>query len=271
MSLRKPSLQRWIGPRDTIPPGQRGLFLYGYLREAWTYFQASLCSKPPPKLRFLVVCQPRTGSQYLCDLLNSHPHVRCEQELLGQPVWNSARFLSGRSRIAGLPGYGLKVKPFQLRYVQNLKPREWLLARMAEGWKVIHLRRENLLRRMISGMAARVHRRYHRFPGQEILRLKAAPAELLRSLPKRLERDQFERLCLEGLDVYPLAYKDALFDARSRDRKLARLLEWLELPVLPLHSKMLPNTPAKLEHLVENYSELKAAIQGTELEKYLED
>jgi LPS sulfotransferase NodH len=43
--------------------------------------------------RFVVLTLPRTGSHYLCGLLDSHPHVLCHQEIFNPDhVWFSMRY-----------------------------------------------------------------------------------------------------------------------------------------------------------------------------------
>lgn len=222
-------------------------------------------------MKFLIVCQPRTGSQFLAHLLNSHPKITCELELLGQPVWNPQRFLSHRALLADSDGYGLKVKPFQLLNIQRLDVREWLLQRAGEGWKIVHLQRRNLLRKVLSGSAARQHNRFHRFPGQEPLRLKVDTDRLLHRLRVRKERTEFEQECLAGIDRFQLFYEDDLMEPAGRQESLNGLLRWLDLPEHQLHTNMLRNTPSRLEDYLENYQDVRVVLADTEFEKFLLD
>src|SRR5262245_61558777 len=136
-----------------------------------------------PATRFIILCAARTGSTMLRHMLNSHPVVRCHGEVM-----------TGRSldALAGLDQSGdesstrtltelrrsdperfleecvldpgpARAVGFKIKYEELLRREyawllEWLKSR--RDIRVIHLRRENRLKRLISVVTAKVYGLY---------------------------------------------------------------------------------------------------------------
>src|SRR5262249_13206039 len=63
---------------SALPAGMAGSRLgEGTLLE-WPQVAAPPCCEP---VRFVIIAAPRTGSNMLCSMLNSHPHILCHHEL----------------------------------------------------------------------------------------------------------------------------------------------------------------------------------------------
>jgi len=101
--------------------------------------------------RFILLSRSRTGSNMLTSLLNSHPHVRAEGEIL--------RRLQGRDSTAILaevfarqPRH-IRAKGFKFFYYHPIDgdtEKTWQMLLDMTDLRVIHLKRKNILRTILS-------------------------------------------------------------------------------------------------------------------------
>src|SRR5262249_46347595 len=134
--------------------------------------------------KFIILCAARTGSTMLRHLLNSHPRIVCHGEVMSVTNLDSFAGLAARSeafrqaladasqrdRRRFLEEYvldpgGADAVGFKIKYEELLLPDfAWLLGwlRAAPDLSVIHLRRENRLKRLVSQITAtRIYRIYN--------------------------------------------------------------------------------------------------------------
>ena len=102
--------------------------------------------------RFCIFAQGRSGSTLLTTLLDQHPHIKCEGEVLANSVGNAHHFIQGKSiqYSSKKLAWGFKVKHHQLTKHQKIDPQTFLKKLSQEGWKVIYLRRENIVLQALS-------------------------------------------------------------------------------------------------------------------------
>src|SRR5882762_5828788 len=126
------------------------------------------------RTKFIILCAARTGSTMLRHLLDSHPEICCYGEIMADQVtpdrWNSAA-RGKHSRLMDLyrngprqflEQFGLyppqaKAVGFKIKYDELvLADHAWLLQWLRDHRevRVIHLRRENRLKRFISYFTA---------------------------------------------------------------------------------------------------------------------
>lgn len=265
--------------------------------------------------RFIVVTAGRTGSMWLVDALNSHPQIVCfgsvfearadyvsfdvegydnfseqDRALRNEDV---ATFL--RKRIFRAEDPGTKAIGFKLQY-KNVFGFEGLLEHLVEDrpLKVLHLKRRDLLRSLISLRLAETTGHYHRQP----LRLEwrtvslgvRHPLRAIQRLRVRLGQRNYTptglMLSKEECEQYFVetaraeSHYDGLFSAHDRidvfyeelvDDFLAatgRLQEFLGVAPQMLSSRQeRVNSPATRD-LVRNYDELRAAFRESNYERF---
>ncbi len=99
----------------------------------------------------------RSGSNLLASLLRCHPDIDCEGEILSRRIigytpWPHV-WVQGRRALHHRPWYGFKLKIYHLTTDQGVRdPSGFLTTLVGEGWKIIHLRRRNLLRQSLSNL-----------------------------------------------------------------------------------------------------------------------
>src|SRR5438067_1180502 len=117
--------------------------------QARTYVKGVLgSSKHDP--RFVVYCRGRDGSTLLVDLLNQLPEVHCDGEILHARVLAPQLYVRCCQSIAPGKAYGFKLLSHHLTHVQRVSdPAAFMRHLASSGYKIIHLRRLNLLRQVL--------------------------------------------------------------------------------------------------------------------------
>lgn len=232
---------------------------------------------PRPAETFVIVCLPRTGSELLVDLLDSHPAIRCESEILREPMRFPDRFLRGRAAIAarhGARAWGAKIIYHQLSWYPERygSPARFLRGLRDSGYQVISLARRNPLEQAISALQAiesdRYHYRAHDAGGHD--RLDVAP-EALVSMLWTLEQQECERrAALADLDPLELVYEDDLSDPVGQQRTADRICDWLELPAAPVRSTLQRRSGPSLSDRLADYPAVAKTLSTTRYAELLD-
>ncbi len=196
---------------------------------------------------FVVLAQPRTGSTFLCDLLDRHPALACHDELfhrrwvgLNGPGYDDLKSLPLRESapldfLARVVARGLEspgVRRVGFKYFPEHEPAIAALLVERPAIPVLRLRRRSVLAQYASFRNALAARDWFGLEGKaRRLRATFALADYL-AFHERLEREEkaFARL-LRGRPHLVLTY-----ESLTRPRTQARLQRFLGLEVLPLRS-----------------------------------
>jgi LPS sulfotransferase NodH len=226
------------------------------------------------RAKFVVFAQGRTGSTLLGDLLRSHPEIYFADELLAAPV-RSPRLTVARTRWRhARHAVGFHVKIYQLSDVHGISDAGgWLHGMHRHGWRVVALRRENLLRQVLSNMTAQLTNRYEDRSGEgEFIRVRphVNPDELLHWIGVRAAVGADEAAALEGVPHLALTYERDLQDSASWQSTTDRVFDHLDLPSVPVASNLRRQNDGELSSLIANYGEVEAAVGRTEYARFLD-
>ncbi len=228
----------------------------------------------PAKYRFIVFGQGRTGSTLLVNLLNSHPDILCEGELMNPYFWNriSRRTLLPLFQRYPLPyfnfkaytspgdAYGFKLFADHCRHIQAV------VARMhQEGWRVILVRRQDTLAQALSSAAALTTHHWHRSednPASSIAMI-LPPDLVLKRLTHYADGKKLIGLALAGIPYLEITYETDLQDPAAWKYTSARLLQYLNLPIKTLSAPMRKTYDQAYPDIIRNYSEILDAIRGS--------
>ncbi len=122
--------------------------------------------------RFFIFGQRRTGSTLLVSLLNSHPDIRCYSELFYPGRWNvhirrflkplafryPLLYLDGVCRTSFRPIVGFKLMTHQNEELGNL-----MRQLIERGWRVIAVRRHDIVQRVLSEAVLFTTRKPHSY------------------------------------------------------------------------------------------------------------
>lgn len=274
-------------------------------------------------VRFIVLSQPRTGSTLLAQSLNSHPAARCFGEIFNTKVsfihyqqWGydqhsaddkalraraPAEFLRERifpPRLEGVRAVGFKLMYEDPQAFDGLTE----LLRDDVGLHVLHLRRRNLLRVLVSykiveetgvvfqgDPAAVLGSRLTKANAVRAVRHPLRALKRLREVWPRGERDSTtvtispvelsefveagQRWAAHYEELFAHHRKLDLFYTDLEDDReptLERVQTFLGLEPTPLKTTLAKQHPHPLRELINNYDELLAACRGGPYESLFE-
>lgn len=227
---------------------------------------------PAPARKFMIFAQGRSGSTLLTSTLDSHPDIRCDDEILIVPRLFPRRFTEIAARQAAARAYGFHVKITQLHAWQGIHDIGGFLRDMEQGgWRIVYLWRENLLRQVVSNVFAEAAGTYHMDGGQ------ARPSSVILPLDRlALEMDWRRRLrdaeeaAVQGHNVFEIVYERDLLEPARQAETFAALQEIIGVSGVPLKPRLKKMVVSPLPELISNYDEVSDWISARpEYARYL--
>jgi len=225
--------------------------------------------------RFIVLTRSRTGSNMLISCLGSHPAIHAEGEIFQR--------MNGRTSgeildaVFGDRPRRIRAVGFKIFYYHPLDaPRVgvWDVLQAMRELHVIHLRRRNLLRTLVSRKIAGARDIWcsldeDRAGGVEAGKQVTMTADELRAGFRQTR--EWEDECLRMFRVQPLlevVYEDFVADPQVQFR---RITDFLGLPYRPPQTSLRRQNPEPLRRLVINFEELAREFSGTEWAAFFSD
>ncbi|HUK90318.1 MAG TPA: hypothetical protein VLZ81_07945 [Blastocatellia bacterium] len=236
--------------------------------------------------RFVIIAAPRTGSNLLCSLLNSHPAIVCHHELFNpdrihycldcpQDVdfgsieerdREPLKFLERVWRCA----LNKSALGFKLSRGQNELVLQTVMA--DRDVKKIVLGRSNRVKTCVSEKVARESGRWESYGASEScsnrIKVKLEVDELLRHID--LNSDYYEFVRRRLCDLHQ-PYLDTAYERLTSKDEWVRILKFLE--VEPHEMDLVPRTrkqtPRDLREVVVNFNEVARAVKGSPLDREL--
>ncbi|MCA8949710.1 MAG: sulfotransferase [Planctomycetes bacterium] len=244
--------------------------------------------------RFIVLGCGRTGSNLLVSMLNSHPHIRCMNELFNDAdrskiLWGvharqespddlelrdrePVRFLEERvftNVEASTRFVGFKIFYYHARTPQ-WEP-VWLHLRADPDLRVIHIKRRNRLRKHLSEKIANLTKKWAITSDRDVHRdvtIKLWPHQCIASFERTIAQEQEAEAFFRDHAVHEVAYEDLAADPAACSR---RVLEFLGAAPQPLQQGTRRQIVQPLSQIIENYDEIAAAFAGTPWASFLDD
>jgi len=221
---------------------------------------------------FIILSRSRTGSNLLNSSLGSHPAVHVKGEHFGhlrgdtiekrhtqafgkQPSWISA---AGCKVFYYHPHYG---NPAPLFAMLKRDPR----------LKVIHLKREDKLRSVLSWMIARKNNTYTATAETALIpadkkRQKVDPDELIDWIEKTIGWEDWGDAFFSDREILNITYEELTADLPG---EYARVLRYLDLPDHVPRSSLQRQNPEPVDQLVSNWPELRERLIEHGFERFL--
>ncbi|WP_420349451.1 sulfotransferase [Pelagibius sp.] len=224
--------------------------------------------------RFMVLTRSRTGSNMLMSFLNSHPNARADGEVFSK--LNGRDYRQVLAEVYARQPIFVKAKGFKIFYYHPLdgQPDEVLgHLRSQEDLCVIHLKRRNILRTLISRKIAGLQGLW------AVDRTKAVDKGTRKSVSFSADELEegfqqtraWEEAADRAFERHPLIsvhYEDLV---ANRDASFERVLTFLGLPALPLETNLRRQNPESLRALVTNYDSLKSAFAATPWRSFFDE
>lgn len=245
---------------------------------------------PQPRTKLVIIASARSGSNLLVSLLASHPDIYQYGEVIGEsyvrqlPVRRAIQH-TGASvyfRNAFKKRFYKKVVGVKILYYQ-------LKSKYGERWdlpgvtdilttirrdpeiKIIHLKRRNALKILVSNEIARLTGEYV-VRGEKAVLPKPSislTAEQCQCFFEDLERTKREfDDCFSSHDVFHLTYKDLVENQPDACRKM---LSFLGVSQIPLKAGTARQSRRSLSEQLDNYDVLKSHFQHMPWADYFED
>ncbi|MGD9720040.1 MAG: hypothetical protein AB7O59_02355 [Pirellulales bacterium] len=214
---------------------------------------------------FLVLSAVRSGTCLLQDYLNCSGRIRCYGEIIGadQPIYGNAYGMSPErlrlhveSFFVKRPGrmVGAKIMTFHLDELTLKLPE---LYEMLARPKIVVLYRGNILEQFASFKLAMHYGVWHVNKPKHLGTITLDPDEFLAfaERERRMWRENLAALGDVGADVHVLSYERL---AGWPEPALREVFEFLGVPAVPAHSRLVRTNPQPPWRKISNYDEFVA-------------
>lgn len=233
-----------------------------------------------PEKKFVIYTRGRTGSTVLTDLLNCHPDIYCDVEIFNLMYSKSIvryPFLyinscSKRAALSKRKVYGFKVKIAQLRFEHKYKNYDKILSKLYnDGWKFIHLKRENFLRHKLSNIFTTETNVFQvKNPGDyKLKKIKVDCELLLKGILYSEEVEKTEEDNLKDIPHIKIIYEKDLLDNSKHQETADRIFKYLGLSQQTVRTSLIRLSSKNLEDMILNYDEVYNFFKDTKYSHYL--
>lgn len=223
--------------------------------------------------KFVVITRARTGSNFLVSSLNSHPNILANRELF--------RVLNGKScaqvweKTFSNKPKNINVVGFKIFYYHPLDSEDrsvWDRLAADKKIKLIHLKRENLLRTVLSGkIALKTNVWYKKTFGTKVKladkKLSLNPDECIQEFKKIKEWESNIDNIFSEHSKLEISYEKMVTDPDT----LSEVLDFLGVEQKPLKTSHKKQNKEPLSQLIENYDEFSNKLSKTEWHYLLEN
>ncbi len=235
-----------------------------------------------PQGKFIIFAMWRSGSTLLAQLLNSHSEVFCDIELFlrfykmdyNKTILFPHTYIKGCASRFEEKTYGFDLKLYQIKNcVPKSKgtPKDFITKLHDNGWKIIYLKRTNLVRQAISNLVAHERQQWNDWQNKPIVRSKVAiNDENLLNLIEDIEKltaEEFE--IIKDIPHIKVNYEKDLLRSDDHQKTSDQIFKYLGLNKHPVEARTKRLSFDNLEDVVENYSDVVNKLERTEYLKYL--
>jgi LPS sulfotransferase NodH len=251
------------------------LLVRAQVTTAASILRAQLVSRPRVLPTVVVLSHGRSGSSMLVDLLNCHPQVHCDSEVLSHRLFTATprALLRSRARLFATQAYGFKLRPNHFAVQRIGDPQAFVADLAREGWRFVHLVRRNVVRVALSVLRMKRTGVFHRLgsvAGDADTRVAVPPDALLACIAQIEDDMRIEAACLAGIPHLELAYEEDLLRASSQQAALDRTFAFLGLPPAAVATQYVRLTSDRISDFVVNYDEVAVALAETPYAHFLE-
>ncbi len=234
------------------------------------------------KIKFIIYGQGRSGSNLLRTLLNSHPQIHCDNELFN-PVRLSQKSKTNRFFINTFPInyihnmqkradaeiYGFKLFPFHHKNSGSIVKKLY-----RQGWKVIHIERNNILKQTFSGIIGTQTQKYIRRDDasspDQIYHIECEQVINVLKFRKKLMASEYK--VLSGIGNYcSVIYEEDLIDQKNWDETMGRIFQFLGIEPVIVKSSILITDPRPDSERIDNFDEIIHGLNQNGYSKVVED
>lgn len=248
----------------------------GYLFEMGVYLKALFSPKRVPRTKFIIFGTGRSGSTLLVTLMDSNSHIFCDNEIYHRPVLFPTLYRNLRAKLANTDVYGFKLLMYHISLKLGIRNEDfgsYLQGLVDDGFKIIHLRRHNIVRQAFSNLYARHRGQFHSNStvGKKTdSKMLVDLSELEKWIRDIDAQARWEQELLSHISHLSLSYERDLEDRTAHGATLKRVSAFLGTTVEPPATELRKVTPKSLESFIENHQEVLEFLQVNGWAHYLE-
>jgi len=218
------------------------------------------------KKNVLIFGQGRSGTTLFEELMVSTGHFIGRHEVLNtvtREVIYPTSFVRGIGRMTPSENVILHVKPEHLgrarRTRGSVDARSFLESMVMDNWTIVHIKRCDVLRQMMSKYVAKARGAYHKTDdAPEEISINVPDADFIAEYERRRGLLEQENALLAGLPHLQLAYEDDLEDASRHQYTIDHVLTKIGLPPHPVATKLKKISTDSPARYLPNAETLKA-------------
>ena len=232
--------------------------------------------------RFLIIAAPRTGSNLLCTLLNSHPEVLCHHELFNpNGIFYALEYRDGSLDLASMQERDREPFSFLQRVWEHPQGASCVGFKMTRGQDAtvmqgliedsgvlkILLTRRNRLKTFVSEQIARQTDRWDVYAGDSLATSTSTLHVDVESFKAHCElNERFYQDIRHALQAGQQPWIETAYEEILAAPEHVRLLEFLgvETTDARLAQSSIKQSDSDLRTHIENFRELELAFQGSE-------
>lgn len=232
--------------------------------------------KPSDRVRVVILAQGRTGSTLLESLLDSTGHFCTNGELLNSKtceIFFPAQYINGLSKKDSDKNFIFHVKTYQLTRDRKkpVDPVSFMEKLYNEGFKVIYLKRTNIIKHSLSNVVAEHRGYYHKFNDKkEDLQVSIDCSSFAENVLERVQFSQEEATVLSNIKYYEVEYEEDLENADLHQKTINKILDYLSLERKNATTKHRKINTLPMKDLISNYDEFVDCIKEHGWQKYLD-
>ena len=234
------------------------------------------------QVRFVVLATPRSGSNWLCSLLNSHPAILCHHEIFNPEGVHYALSARGGELDFGSVAQrdreplqvmervwtetlGHQVVGFKISRGQSQAVLDAVLE--DRGVRKLLLGRNNRIRSFVSERIAEITGEWESYHGLNLSGQEPAIAVEPQALRQHvLDNEHFCRQIHRALEASAQPVLEVCYERLHQPDEIVRVLGWLGVSTeIELQPGTRKQNTTELRRLISNFDELEAQLQGTEL------
>ncbi|MCF6171950.1 MAG: sulfotransferase [Bacteroidales bacterium] len=232
------------------------------------------------KTKFLIFGQGRSGSNLLVDLLNSHPDIHCDRELFNE---NSikGKDVFRRKLIKSFPGYyihhqtnkypeklyGFKLLTYQLANFPAIRSKLF-----NHEWKIIHIRRKDVLAQTLSDIVALKTGKYVRKQKDKADNkiFTIDPQDVVSMINIKMNDMEFELELLKGLNYLEIIYENDLANSSKWNESAKGIFRHLGIRPVEVSGTTLKTDNRSNKERISNYADILRYMRKNGLSHLLE-
>lgn len=226
------------------------------------------------RTKFVILTNPRTGSEYLVRSLNRHSAVFCLGEIFSEgpdgQEWNNSGYKKENLPFAYLestfenvckPVCGYKQISYWLENSGFSQVEDFISQSHKNGYRFIFITREDLLKEYVSFMLM-MEQKYGHISEEPVKRqIHVNPPLAYMTMRKWAA---FNRKCVQKLGGLGVEYLHLVYERDFGPEKAAKqkAFDFLNVGFESIEDPLKPTNPFSLEQLIENYEEVEKYFKG---------